>query len=130
MNEYLRRGLGNIVKRQLEEEVEQIMNNTEKELAAKFVDLLPRLAQRLIAIYRGEGDRADDETLAPVSSDAAAANDSELSVDSMLQGFEQDFGNPDMLGDLSSGFGLLDNTFDPRYGEPLGLPSTFPPYTF
>ena len=129
MNEYLRRGLCNIVRRQLEEEVEQVMSESEKKLAAKFVDHLPRFAQRLIAIYRGEGDRDDDETLAPVSSDAAATNDSQLSIDSMLQGFYPSFGSTDMLGDLGSGFEPLDNAFDPTCSEPPGL-STFPSITF
>lgn len=129
MNEYLRRGLGNIVRRQLEEEVERLMSNTEKDLVAKVVDNLPRLTQRLIAIYQRQGDR-DDETLAPVSPDAAAANDSQSSIDSMLQEFDpSSFGNPDVLGDLGSGYGFLDNAYDPGYGGPLGLPA-FPHYTF
>lgn len=127
MNEYLRRGLGNIVRRQLEEEVEQMMSNTEKDLVTKVVDNLPRLARRLIAIYRREGDR-DDEALAPVSPDAAAANDSQ-SIDRMLQGFDPlSFDNPDVLGDLGPSYGLLDNAFDPVYEEPLNL-SAFSHYT-
>lgn len=125
MNEYLRRGLCSVVRRQLEEEVEQAMNESEKKLIAKVVDILPHITQRLIQIYR-DGDK----TLTPTSSsDAAAANDSQLSIENMFRGVNPSFEHPNMLGDLGPCFEFLDNTFD-TYDEPLGLSSTFPPHTF
>ncbi|SPO02331.1 uncharacterized protein DNG_05004 [Cephalotrichum gorgonifer] len=69
MREYVRRGIPHFMRRKLEEEIERVHYNTEKEMIAKFLDLLPSITDQLIEGYRDQKNQPNDGALTSLSSD-------------------------------------------------------------